>query len=666
MVKKTGLLWLCALVMAFSSHALTLRGIVTSAASNAPVVGAVVTFTAGVNQYLDTTVAGGTYELPAIAQTTGQLAVAATGYVTNRQFLTGLQSVDTVNVLLTPAATGAGVKRILGTVTEVGGANAVAGAQIVLLLRAGLASTALDTEASANDGKYLFDSLASGRYDLAVTKTGYLDYLSPAPLDLRTADSVLANVQLTPVGSSVGTLTGKITAVDTTVAIAGATVLLTRTTTVGGVVTTVSIDSVLTNASGVYTIAGVPAEAGYRLTASAATYVTASSANLFRVDSAVTRIENFRLAAVVVPACIIKGTVIDSGSLAAIQGAQVVLRKQQPGLAWVRIDSSTTAANGSFAFSGLDIGTYSLVVSRGDYLTYVTPLNRAVNLTANPDTATVVVAMAPVPKGTLHVMVRDNANSAITGASVTLIQRAGGVAPGQTYNATTAVDGWTVFSMVIAGPYDITVSRTGFNTTTRTGQQVAAGADDTIFVTLQAATGSSKTVKGTVKNASGAGIGAAVVVLTARAGGGATLALLDTCAADGSYGITGIPAGYAAASLSVTKAGYVTKDSAGIAIANDTTTVDIVLAPNSGVTSLPARPQAELRVTVLANALYLSGVKAELPLHVTIYSVNGQMVWDRIYNGAGSLMIPRTWSHQIMYLRVEQGNKVIREKIAVR
>ena len=369
----------------------------------------------------------------------------------------------------------------------------------------------------------------------------------------------------------------------------------------------------------------------------------------------------------VVPAGIVNGAVTDSGSLAAIQGALVVLRRQQAGFTWVRMDSTITAANGSFSFAGLDIGTYSLVVSKADYTAYTTPINRAINLITNPDTATVAVALAQFPKGNLHVFVRDNANNAVPGASVTILQRMGGIAPGQTYNSATAADGWAAFSTVIAGAYDITVSKPGFNTTTRTGQQVTANANDTVIITLQAATGSSKVVKGTVRNASGAGIGAAVVALTARAGGGATLALVDTCGADGSYGITGIPAGYTTVSLNVTGSGYIAKDSAGISIANDTTTVNLTLVPISAVLPFTARAGAVLGVTVMKAGILVSGIRPVMPLFITLYSVNGKMVWSRTFFGGGSsLMIPRDWSRQIMFLQVEQGGKVIRQKIPLR
>jgi hypothetical protein len=661
------------LLSALSTQALTVSGVVTNASNNRGVPGAIVILQnlAGTNTFSDTTLANGAYALPAIANnlTTGILTVSAAGFSTNRQILTGMAAADTVNVQLVPNATGAGTKKILGIVTEAGNANAVGGTQLVLLLRAGLVTTTpVDTVTSGADGRYLFDSLASGRYEIVATRTGYFDNNANTDLNLNLVDSLVANIQMTPVGLRVGTLTGKVTATDTTVLLANAKVLLTRTTSVGGIVTVTMVDSAFTNASGLYAIAGVPAATGYRLSVSAAGYVPASSPDLFRVDSAITRTENFRLDAVIVPSGIVKGTVTDSASLAALAGASVILRvRGVVAGVWTALDSTTTAANGSFAFYGLGIGTYSLVVSKADYVTYVSPLNQAINLTTNPDTGKVAVVLVQIPRGTLHVFVQDNGNAAIGGASVSAIERtAAGQAP-QTYNGTTGADGWATFPGAVAGTYDLTVSKSGFNTVTRAAQAIMAYGSDTTRVTLQNATGLAKVVKGAVRTASGAGIGAAVVVLTARAGGGTTLALVDTCGIDGSYLVADIPAGYAAASLSVTRAGYQSRDSTGIPIAGDTTTVNITLAPLAGVMQSPAVAPVLLNAAMTKTGVVVVGIRPDLPLRVTIYSVNGQVVADRtVRHSSSCLTLPRTWSNEIVFLRVEQGDKCIGREGMVR
>jgi len=172
-------------------------------------------------------------------------------------------------------------------------------------------------------------------------------------LNLTIVDSLVVNIPLTPVGSSVGTLTGRVTGIDTTVFFANARVLLTGPRSWAAGVTTVPADSVLTNASGV--LHDIGGRRRGRARAVPAHHV------------------NDRIRCRLVPgnipggfggyphrelqACrrcgavrIINGTVTDSASLAAIQGALVVLRRQPVAFTWVRIDSTVTMANGSFAF----------------------------------------------------------------------------------------------------------------------------------------------------------------------------------------------------------------------------------------------------------------------------------------------------------------------------
>lgn len=665
MLKKTG--WACsfAFLLVFTSQAITISGTVTNSANNQPVVGAIVTFQTltGGNIYTDTTIPGGAYTLTGVRNvTTGYLTVTAAGYTTNRQLLAGLVATNVIDVQLNPIGIGAGTKNIQGLVTDAS-ANAVSGAQIILLLRGGIGIfTAVDTVQSAANGDYRFDSLASGRYEMAVSKTGFLDTVVTG-LNITAVDSLVLAIQLTAVGTRVGTLSGKVTSTDTSVVIANAKLLLTRTTGTGGILTIDTLDSALTNAGGVYSIANVVAGTGYRLIASAAGYIAASSPNLFRVDSGVTRIENFSLQAFIAPAGIVKGAVTDSAQLAAIQGAQVVLRRQQANFTWLRIDSMLTLANGSFSFTGLSIGTYSLIVTRADYRTYTTPANQAINLTTNPDTATVAVALVPVAKGNLIVFVHDNANAAIAGASVSAVQRLAGGALGQTYSGTTAANGWVTFSAVIAGSYDVTASKAGFNTATSAGNTVAANANDTVRMTLNTATGTSKVVKGTITSGD-ATLPGAVVTLTARTGGGAVLTLVDTSKANGTYSIVGIPAGYMTASLSVAKSGFVTRDSTGISIANDTTTVVISLTAVVNVVTSSSHVKAELRVTLSRSGIYLHLGDANLPTHVALYTASGKLVIDRTVAGtAASFMIPKTWSNQVMLLTVRQGSRIIRQKV---
>ena len=669
MIKKLLFILSIFLMSSLSLQALTITGTVTNANNNNPIVGAIVTLQTmgggGINTYRDTTIAGGVYSLLNIpVGTSGVLTVTATGYTQNQQFVQNLRANDTIDIQLIPAGTQTGAKKILGTVSDASSLNAVSSARLILLLNAGGTATPVDTVISANNGSYLFDSLSSGRYTIVVTKSGYSEYTSNI-IDLRTADSAVVNIQLTPIGKNVGTLTGKVTATDTQVVISGAKVLLTRTVTVGGTVTTTPIDSTLTNNNGIYTISNVPAATGYRLTVSAENYITVTSAT-FRVDSGVTRTQNFALQAYIPPSGIVKGTVVDSASLAAIQGAQVVLRSQNAAGGWTAIDTTQTASNGSFAFTGLDIGTYSLVVSKAEYQTYTTPLNRAIQLTTNSDTATVTIALVPVPKGNLHVFVADASNNAISQASVSIVQRLTGGSTGSTYNALTGSNGWVSFMAIVAGNYDITVAKSGYNTITSANHTVTANGNDTVKITLQQATGSTKVVKGTIKTSTGASVASAVVVLTARTGAGATLSLVDTANSNGAYEIDGIPVGYTTASLRITATGYQTKDTSNISIANDTTTVNITLLPIVKVLPVNAKLTTKFTATVINNLICITGAIPYVPVKVVLYSANGKVIMSKnISSDSHIITLPKIYSKQILFLKAQQQSRIINQRIVL-
>jgi len=106
MVKKTGLICLFALLIAFTAQALTISGAVTNASNSSAVTGAIVTFRTsggGVNIYSDTTIAAGAYQLLNIpAGSSGTLAVTSTGFQQDQQLLQNLQANQTINIDLIP------------------------------------------------------------------------------------------------------------------------------------------------------------------------------------------------------------------------------------------------------------------------------------------------------------------------------------------------------------------------------------------------------------------------------------------------------------------------------------------------------------------------------------------------------------------------------------
>lgn len=136
--------------------------------------------------------------------------------------------------------------------------------------------------------------------------------------------------------------------------------------------------------------------------------------------------------------------------------------------------------------------------------------------------ATVGVASTGSISGT----VRDSQGSVIGGATVT-------ASPGG-YTATTAANGTYTIANVPVGTYSVTASKVGYQNATQTGKSVTAGGVTVVDFTLTAAGGGA--ITGTVKNSSGVGIGGASVI-TSPGGYSATTA------GDGSYTISGVPAG---------------------------------------------------------------------------------------------------------------------------
>jgi len=669
MLNKIGAIAITGLLLVFAAQAITVSGDVSNASTQAMIPNAVVSFQTfgggGANTYRDTTTTAGLYSLTLTGTPTGGiLTVTATGYNQSTQFIQGLTTRDTtINISLTPTGTNVNSGIIHGAATDADG-NAVQGVRIILLRRqGGGAGTPVDTMLSLANGSYSFDSLPASRYDLVPSKTGYAVANPTAIVGIMLAagQNLTVDIDLQAASVRAGSVVGKITSAANQTGIGSAQVVLNQT--VGGVLT--PIDTATTIAAGAttgdYSFAVVPAGRNYTVTASATGFVTRTSA-VFVVDSARVDTVNLALQVRVAAAGIIKGTVVDSATRAGLQDARVVLRIAAGGGAAQPIDTVATLANGTYEFAGLGIGTYSLLVTKTDYRTYTTPFNRSIQLTTNPDTAVVdTIRLAPLAKGNLSIYTANNAG-ALSGVSIVAVEQVGMGQTGQTYSGVTAAGGWLTFSNVPAATYSVTASLTGYNTQVRS-TTVAGSANDTLRMTLTAATGSSKVVKGTVKTASGANINQAVVLLrTTRAG--TTITLVDTTDANGAYSIAGIPVANMTVSLEVSKTGYATRDTLNIPILNDTTTVNIVLVSGTGVIRhASADVKDGFAVVSTANGVVLQMTGYANGARVTVFSSNGEIVMNRAVSGRSSIELPRSLSHQMAIIQVQQGSMIQRQTI---
>jgi hypothetical protein len=555
-------------------NAATINGNLRDANTRANVDSAVVTFTnSSGSVFTGQTDARGDYSIANIpAQpASGALAITRTGYRPFQVSVSNVMNNTTIDIALIPISGGAA--RLTGTITDQPTGNAIQGAQIILLLDGyRTVLSPCDTTITAANGSYTFDSLIASnnsQFDIIVSKTGFFPAGS-AGITLTNGQTRAVNIGLAPVGNKIGMVKGKVTSAVDQAAIANAKVALNQNAT--GVLSTL-INSTMTNQSGDYAFDSIPVANGYQLSISATGFASQNS-TAFRVDSGVVVTRNMALGVIVLPNSIIKGAVTDSASSNAIAGARVVLRTRSG--VWQALDTAVTAANGTYSFTGLDVGEYSLIVDMTDYRTYATPPNVPITIAVNPDTLTINVALAGVAKGNMCVFVGDDGGNAVGGALVSTIEKPANNQAGQTYSGTTATTGWVTLANIICGTYDITVAKTGYNTTTQGNRTVRPGGIDTTTIALVKATGAAKVVKGAAKTTAGAGLTDVAVTLTAQRPGAAILTLVCTSKADGSYEIIGIPAGITTADLLFCRSGFTAKDTNGIALVADTTTVNVL------------------------------------------------------------------------------------------
>jgi len=185
------------------------------------------------------------------------------------------------------------------------------------------------------------------------------------------------------------TITGTVTNQSTTNPIVGASLILLSGTT--------PIDTVTTNASGVYTFSNV-AVGSYSIAVSATGYVSAvEPATISGTNQTLTR----NIALVPVSGAkygAIGGTIIDRDSLDSLIGVTVTLRqgvRGTGGVVWTDLATTTSSANGWFFFDSVLVNTnqrpYSLVFSMLNYL----PDTSAEILVVSGVTDTVDVVLTP-------------------------------------------------------------------------------------------------------------------------------------------------------------------------------------------------------------------------------------------------------------------------------
>ena len=386
-----------------------------------------------------------------------------------------------------------------------------------------------------SDGNYLLTGLTDGTYTIIASRDGYSFTPSAKQIVFKKGDTTVINFT----GSFTGfTISGKV--LDSA----------------GNPISAVTISGgtghqAVTSSDGSYTIGGLesgyygltvrPSRTGYSFTPSS-TYVSISD----RSAKAINFTGSFT-------GYFISGKVTNSagGSISGVTISDGVGHQ------------ATSASDGSYTFSGLATGTYTLTPSKVGYS--FTPTSTQVVITNANKTA--INFTGSTGGYSISGKVTDSASNPISGVIIS---------DGAGHQATTASDGSYTFSGLAAGTYTLTPSKVGYSFTPTSTQVVITNANKTaINFTASLITYS---ISGKVTNSTGGSIPG--VTISDGAGHQAT------SASDGSYTISGLAAG--TYTLSPSKTGYnFTPVSAKITVMNaDLTGVDFTARVNSSPSDL--------------------------------------------------------------------------------
>jgi hypothetical protein len=329
-----------------------------------------------------------------------------------------------------------------------------------------------------------------------------------------------------------------------------------------GALVSIAGKTATTNSSGDFSIPGIPAGT-YPLTISKAGFDTYTKADF------VVSFNQRSLFILTVPPCTISGKVQLSGTSLPLEGATVSVASR----------SAVTDKTGAFRITGIPCGTYALGVSKEGY-----NWNVSTRYHVYGDQVGLVFSLYPVTDFSLSGTVRAGSATgpALADATVSIAGK----------TATTGSTGTFSISGIPAGSYTLTISRTGYLTTTVTDYLISGNQSGAVFALTPVAS-SLYSMSGTVRQGSSTGpaLEGATVTIAGKS------AVTDC---KGNFKIVKIPAG--SYTLTVSRKGYLTT----------TVTEYLVSGDQSRLT------------------FYL------LPVKPSCYSMNGTVVRDRLSGPAVS------------------------------
>ena len=399
----------------------TVTGTVTNTAG-APIQGASVV--SGGNGAVTGSDGSYTLQLPAGSAT---LTASLGGYQSASETVTVTAGASTQAAVLTLAPVNPG--NVTGHVVN-GSGTGLAGAAV--------GAQGLNTVTAA-DGSYTLSNLPAGAATITASLTGFAAGSTSVTVVAATTTTA-PNITLS---SSSGSITGTVKSSTGTV-IAGASVGFG-----GGTATT--------NASGVYTLTGVPVGT-VNLVASASGF-TSVTQNV-TVTGGATATANFTLTASGATGTV-TGKITNISNGAALSGATV---------SWSG-GSTTTNATGVYTLTNVGTGSQSISAARSGYLTR----SATVTVTSGA-TATLNIGIATA--GKISVKVTSPTGAVVSGAAVTI---KGGVVA-TTVTGTTATTGLFSTTWIPIGTYTVTIAKTG-HTTQSKSVTITSGVTSTVTFT---------------------------------------------------------------------------------------------------------------------------------------------------------------------------------------
>jgi thermitase len=305
---------------------------------------------------------------------------------------------------------------ISGQVTDTENGSAISGAQVTDGTR---------TATTDATGEYTIADVPAGGYEVTASKEGYQS--ASLTVNVISGGTSTANIPLNEVVLP-GSITGSVTDAETGSPIAGATV-------------SDGTRTAATDTSGEYTLADVP-EGTYQVTASKEGYE--SSSVTMNVISGDTAVANLSLNEVALPGSI-TGAVTDAETGSAIAGATVTDGTR----------TATTDTMGEYTIADVPEGIHQVTASEEGYESSSVTVN-----VISGDTAVANLSLNEVVlPGSITGSVTDvETGSAITGATVT----------DGTRTATTDTSGGYTIDDVPAGSYEVTASKSGYESSMST------------------------------------------------------------------------------------------------------------------------------------------------------------------------------------------------------